>query len=462
MKLTRWLVQKMRRRWRPVSAFAAATLIVVVSIGVTVVLRDSAGEEPAVSATAVAPTTTASTPTTTAATPTTPMAEPSTTLAVSGIKIPNAESGLTWFWMAGPSDLGTLRQLVPGCCWNVALGDGVWSGGWGESFARGFDAEAIPPSIGRFRSIVADGSLEMIAAPDVGPTTEPYVAVKEAPGSGPWTTVALPTDLLAVERDEAMLYTVWSVAFDQWGHDYAVYGTANPPGDPAGPMVGVVWTFNRPVSPAPWVASTTLVVEDVGARFFLETGHAHESDQGFVLLTSRADGSGYDAWTSQSGESWTRLGGTSADVMDVAVWGHRPLILTHEGSVHELHHDGTSTIFASADTFYLGETEPARRVRIEAGDVGIVIIGERNEVLSSSGESVSTAQVLWFSPDGAAWHHQELSDIMGGTGAVDLLVTRHTGHQQTRPTVIVALGTDQANGGPITDPQWWAARPSNY
>jgi hypothetical protein len=67
---------------------------------------------------------------------------------------------------------------------------------------------------------------------------------------------------------------------------------------------------------------------------------------------------------------------------------------------------------------------------------------------------------LWFSPDGSTWRHQELSDIFGDIGAVDILVTIHQGHREVPPTVIVALGVDQANGDPITDPQWWAAQPA--
>ena len=125
----------------------------------------------------------------------------------------------------------------------------------------------------------------------------------------------------------------------------------------------------------------------------------------------------------------------------------------------EINRDGTSTMFAAPDTFDLDQAEPARPARIEAGDAGIVVVGEREEVLSSTGEPVPTAQVLWFSPNGSTWQHQELSDIFGDTGAVDLLVTQHSGHQSVRPVVIVTLGSDQANGATITDPQWWIGRP---
>jgi len=66
--------------------------------------------------------------------------------------------------------------------------------------------------------------------------------------------------------------------------------------------------------------------------------------------------------------------------------------------------------------------------------------------------------VRLFSPDGSTWRHQELPDIFSKIGAVDILVTTHQSHREVLRTVIVALGIDQATGGPITDPQWRAAR----
>jgi hypothetical protein len=121
--------------------------------------------------------------------------------------------------------------------------------------------------------------------------------------------------------------------------------------------------------------------------------------------------------------------------------------------------DGTLASFADADTFDLPDAEPADPVRFEAGDVGVVVVGEREEVLPwSDGEPIPTAQVLWFSPDGSTWRHQELFDIFGDIGAIDILVTVHQGHREVPPTVIAAFGAGQANGEPIIAPQWWAAQ----
>jgi hypothetical protein len=119
----------------------------------------------------------------------------------------------------------------------------------------------------------------------------------------------------------------------------------------------------------------------------------------------------------------------------------------------------TWATFADAGTFDLPDGEPAEPARIEAGDIGIVVVGKREEILPwSDGEPIPTAQVLWFSPNGTTWRHQELADIFGDIGAIEILVTRHQGHRDVPPTVIVAFGVGQANGGPITDPQWWTGQ----
>ncbi len=442
--------------------------------------------------------------------------EPVTTLPAT-VADPAATEGLSWHPVVGAPDLESVRVLVPGCCRNVALGDDSWAAGYGESFT-GPGAQPIPPEIGLLRSITnGGGGVEVVAVPAVGASTTPYVATYELTGQATsnfaWTIVALPTDVPSPHPDVVMYYTVQSVAFTS--PVFAVYGWAQPEVDPAAiereypelaPVVrtdwippccdgeplsteiadplwvwtddasteptaislgkvgltredlqnttGVVWVFDRPTAPAPWVATTTLIADDVGPEFFLESGETG----GFALLIGRTTG-GYDAWTSPSGTSWTKLETTLRDVVDLAVWGRRVLVLTAARTILELKPDGTLTSFADADTFDLPDAEPADPVRFEAGDAGVVVVGEREEVLPwSDGEPIPTAQVLWFSPDGSTWRHQELSDIFGDIGAIDILVTIHQGHREVPPTVIAAFGPGQENGEPIIAPQWWAAQ----
>lgn len=425
---------------------------------------------------------------------------------------PTDGTGLRWAPIGGAQGLDSVRALVPNCCFNVALGDDSMVVGWGQSFT-GPGPTPIPTEFGPFRSIAVSGVREFVAVPAVGPSTTPYAAAYDStPRVQGWTTAALPTDVPSPHPDVVMLYTVQSVV--QQDPDYVVYGWAQPEIDPAviarehpelAPVVrtdllppccdgepltteiadplwvwtddpsseptaislsiigltredlrgitGVVWVFHKPTGPSPWVAETTLITDNVGPEFFLESGTS-----GFALLTSRTTG-GYDAWTSPSGDQWTKHESTLADVVDLTVWEGRTLVLTANGSILELIPDGTLASFTDAGTFDLPDAKPAHPVRIEAGDRGIAVVGERDEVLPwSDGEPIPTAQVLWFSADGSKWQHEELSDTFGDIGAVEVLVTIHQGHRAVAPSVIIALGVDQANGGPITNPQWWGGR----
>ena len=98
-----------------------------------------------------------------------------------------------------------------------------------------------------------------------------------------------------------------------------------------------------PLYRAPWVATTTLTAGDVGSVAFLESG----STGGFVLLTGETTG-GYDAWRSASGASWTNVESIDEDVVDLAVWERRALVLTADGSILELQPGDTWAGFADA------------------------------------------------------------------------------------------------------------------
>lgn len=477
-------------------AFTVAALVVVASIGVVVALRDGPSQL------------------TTADTPTSIMPELSTTLPASVTETAGSPSSLSWEAMRGTPDLNTVRQLTSGCCWNIALGDGHWSGGWGGEFRQGLPFEPIPESIGTLRMVAVGGGLDMVGVVATGASAEPFVATKDNPGkSGEWRTLELPTDVPSPYEDVVLHYTVRSVTFT--GSNYVVFGSAVPVVDPTavereypelapvvridavppccegeplsteiadplwvwtggleseptavslstfGPtvenlqeMTGVVWTINvgDTSSQAGWgTASTALVVDDAGFEFFLDSG------DGSVLLTA-ARGGGYDTWASRP--SWTQVESAPADVIDLTVWGDRPLILTAEGAILELTSNGKWVPFSDAGVFDLEGAEPAQPVGIKAGKAGIIVVGEREEPLSwSAGEPIPTAQVLWFSSDGQAWHHQELSDVFDGIGAVEVAVVRHGTQRPPATPVIVAFGLDQANGEPITDPQWWTAQP---
>lgn len=480
---------KPRRTWfrRPAVALAGSAMVVLFVIGGTAWLVRGDGAAPS--------------------------SDPTASI---GAGAPEADAeGLVWQPVAGVPDVGTVHALVPNCCQNIALGADSWMEGFGESFT-GPGAQPIPPEIGQLRSLATNG-IESVAVPAIGPSTEPYVALYELPSGGvpmAWRTAPLPTDVASAHPDVVMHYTVESVAHNWDGHSYAVYGRATPEVDPAAvareypelapviltdllppccdgePMTteiadplwvrtaasseptaislgtlgltpedlrgstGVVWTFNRPSAPAPWVATSTLVADDVGPESFIESG----SSGGFVLLTGRTSG-GYDTWTSPSGANWTKVEAIPGDVVDIVVWKGRALVLTADGAILELQQNHTWATFVDAGAFDLPDGEPADPVRIEAGDIGVVVIGEREAALPwSGGEPIPTAQILWFSADGSTWSHQELSNIYGDIGAVEILVTRHQGHRDVPPTVIAAFGTGQANGEPIINPQWWAAQ----
>jgi len=502
-----------RFRQRPLAVAATAAISVLVAGGLAFGIAQWLGVSDAdvIGATSAALPTTAVPDT---AVPDTAVPDPTSSTA----PLPADAPLLSWRPMQRPPDLNTVDHMVATCCINVLFGSDQWTAGWGEVNGRPYITYQIPSDVRPILSIAANGVLGMIAAPEASPPTEPEVVAIEAelgPSRQDWTHVPLPTDVPNSHPSVIVHYRPVSVAFSGTA-DYAVFGFARPEVDAAAieaaypdlaPVVradllppccdgvpvttyipdplwvyttdpasepiaislstldltrddlqrttGVVWLFQRPFVPSPYVATTVLIIDDIDPEAFLASGN----DDGFVLLTRRPSG-GYDTWISATGESWSQLDLIPDEVIDLEIWGDRPLALTAEGSLLELSDHGTWTTLADPDAFDLAGAQAAWPTSLAAGDAGVVVVGEREQVLSwSGGEPIPTAQVLWFSADGTTWSHQELTDLLGAIGAVEVLVTRHQGNREGPPLVIVALGVDQANGELITDPEWWIAEP---
>lgn len=421
--------------------------------------------------------------------------------------------GLRWHLVAEAPDLDSVSSLVAGCCWNVALDSSSWVKGFGESFT-GPGTQDVPSEIGPLRAIAVNGGEDVIAVPDVDPSPNPYVAVQQITGTSAasvWATAELPTDVPKPHPDVVMHYRVLSVVHSP--PTFALYGWAQPELDPAaiereypelGAVVrtdliapccegepltteiedplwvwtgqaaepiavslgafgltkddlraatGVVWVIERLSAPAPWEATTAVTIDDVVPDEAFLSGGAG----GLVLVASRATGE-YETWTSTSGTEWSKAGGDLSSAIDTTMWDGRALVLTAQGTVLELEGETWVTL-AGADTFDPPNGEPADPVRIEAGDLGVVVISDREQVLPwSGGEPVPTAQVLWFSSDGSTWSSQETKDVFGGVGAVELLVTAFGSNRAVPPVVLVAFGGDQDDGYRIDNPQWWVAQ----